>query len=189
MAITKQKKQELIASYVEHLNNSHAVVLADYRGMSVQNFQTLRGKMREQGAKVQVVKNSLLELALKQADMPVPEEQLIGPLAIAYLPDDIATAAKALFEFAKEDDDTFTVTGAILEGQILNAEEARNLRNLPTRNTVMAQLLGAIQGPASELVRTIEAPANELYRTIQAPLRELALTIQSYADKGAEAGA
>ena len=77
----------------------------------------------------------------------------------------------------------------ILDGQVLDAEGARKLRDLPSKTDVLAQLLGAIQGPASELVRTLEAPASELYRTLQAPLRELALTIQSYADKGAQASA
>ena len=83
----------------------------------------------------------------------------------------------------------FKIKGAILEGQILDAEGARKLRELPSRSDVLSQLLGMIQAPASELVRTLEAPASELYRTLQAPLRELALTIQSYADKGAEASA
>lgn len=188
MAITKQKKQEIVGTYVARLSGSAAVVLADYRGMTVQQMQDLRSRMREKDASVQVVKNTLLEIALKQVGMPVPEEYLAGPVAVVYLPDDVATLSKSLLDYAKENE-RFTITGAILEGQILDAQAAKSLVDLPTRSAVLAQLLGAIQGPASELVRTIEAPASELYRTIQAPLRELALTIQSYADKGAQASA
>jgi large subunit ribosomal protein L10 len=188
LAISKQKKQELVEKYTERLNNSQAIMLADYRGMTVHSMQDLRHQLREKNATVQVVKNTLIKIALEDADMPVPDEMLVGPTAIAFLPDDIATAAKALFAFAK-DEEALEVKGAILENQVLGADAAKSLQDLPTRSDVLAQLLGAVQGPSTELVRTIEGPANELYRTLQAPLRELALTIQSYAEKGAEAGA
>lgn len=185
MAISKQKKEELVASYVEELSSSQALVLADYRGMTVQQLQNLRRQLREQGARLQVTKNTLLKIALEQAGKPVPEDLLTGPTAIAYLPEDVATAAKALFDYAK-DVEAFAVKGAILESQILDAEGAKGLRDLPTRDTVRAEFLGVLQGPASELLRTLEAPAGELYRTLQAPLRELALTIHAYAEKGAQ---
>lgn len=188
MAISREKKEQFVAAYVEQLAKSPAIVLTEYRGATVQQIQRLRSQMREHGTGVQVVKNSLMVIALKQAGMPVPEEYLAGPTAIVYLPEDVATAAKALFDSIK-DLDKIKVRAAILDGQVLNAEGARQLRDLPSKNDVLAQLLGAIQGPASELVRTLEAPASELYRTLQAPLRELALTIQSYADKGAQAAA
>lgn len=188
MAISREKKQRLVESYVERLTNSYAVVLTDYRGMNVQQLEALRGRLREQGGTVQVVKNTLLRIALQQAGMPIPEEQLVGPVALVYLPEDVATVARMLFDFVKEEE-TPTIKGAILEGQVLDAAGARRLAELPSRATVLAQLVGAIQGPPSELVRTLQAPVNELYRTIQAPLRELALTIQAYADKGAAVSA
>ena len=188
MAISREKKEQFVELYVEQLTKSQAIVLTDYRGTTVQQIQRLRGQMREHNASVQVVKNSLLELALQQAGLPAPEDYLTGPTAVVYLPEDIATAAKALFDSIK-DLENVKVKGAILDGQILDAEGARRLRELPSKTDVLAQLLGAVQGPASELVRTLEAPASELYRTLQAPLRELALTIQSYADKGAQASA
>jgi large subunit ribosomal protein L10 len=186
LAISREKKEQFVESYVEQLTNSPAIVLTDYRGTTVQQIQRLRGQMREHNTGVQVVKNSLLALALRQAGLPAPEDYLVGPTAVVYLPEDIATAAKALFDSIK-DLENIKVRGAILDGQVLDAEGARKLRELPSKTDVLAQLLGAVQGPASELVRTLEAPANELYRTLQAPLRELTLTIQSYADKGAQA--
>lgn len=188
MAITKSKKEQLIETYLEQLTNSRAIVFGDYRGTSVQKIQKLRKQMRDHDTSVMVVKNTLIKIALERANMPVPDEHLTGPTAVVFLPDDTAAAAKALFDAAKEVD-SFSVKGAILEGQVLNAEAAKELRNLPSRSDVLGQLLGVLQAPASELVRTLEAPASELYRTLQAPLRELALTIQSYADKGAQASA
>lgn len=186
MAITREKKQKLEDSYVEHLKNSHAVLLADYRGTTVQQIQNLRRQMREHSTSVQIAKNTLLKRALREVGMPVPEDMLAGPTAVVYLPEDVAMASKAFFDSLKTAD-KFVVKGAILEGQILDAEGAKGLRDLPSRATVLGQLLGIIQAPASELLRTLEAPASELYRTVQAPLRELALTLQSYADKSAEA--
>ncbi len=188
MAITREKKEQFVESYVEQLSKSPAIVLTDYRGTTVQQIQRLRGQMREHNTSVQVVKNSLMAIALRQAGLPAPDEYLAGPTAVVYLPEDVATAAKALFDSIK-DLENIKVRGAILDGQVLDAEGAKKLRELPSKTEVLAQLLGAIQGPASGLVRTLEAPASELYRTLQAPLRELALTIQSYADKGAQANA
>lgn len=188
LAITKSKKEQLIETYLEQLTNSRAIVFGDYRGTSVQKIQKLRKQMRDHDSAVMVVKNTLIKIALERANMPVPDEHLTGPTAVVFLPDDTAAAAKALFDAAKEVD-SFSVKGAILEGQVLNAEAAKELRNLASRSDVLGQLLGVLQAPASELVRTLEAPASELYRTLQAPLRELALTIQSYADKGAQASA
>lgn len=188
MAISKAKKQELVESYIKQLDRSPAIMLVEYRGMTVQQLQELRRRLREQGATVQVAKNTLLILALKRTGRPVPEDLLAGPTAIAYLPDDIATAAKTVLDYTK-DVDKFVIKGAILETSVLDAEAARGLREMPSRATVLAQLLGVLQGPASQLVRTIEGPAGELYRTIQAPLRELALTIQAYSEKDAQANA
>lgn len=188
MAITREKKEQFVESYFEQVSKSPAIVLTDYRGTTVQQIQRLRGQMREHNTSVQVVKNSLLAIALQQAGLPAPQEYLVGPTAAVYLPEDVATAAKALFDSIK-DLEHIKVRGAILDGQVLDAEGARKLRDLPSKSQVLAQLLGSIQGPASELVRTLEAPASELYRTLQAPMRELALTIQSYADKGAQANA
>ena len=120
--------------------------------------------------------------------MSSPPDLLSALALVATAVAPVATAAKALFDSIK-DLDKIKIRGAILDGQVLDAEGARTLRELPSKNEVRAQLLGVIQGPASELVRTLEAPASELYRTLQAPLRELALTIQAYADKGAQANA
>lgn len=182
MAITRQKKEELVESYLENLRNSHAVLLADYRGTTVQQLQKLRRQMRQHNTTVQVAKNTLLKRALRELNMPVPEDLLKGPTAVVYLPEDVATASKNFFD-ALKDLDKFVVKGAILETQVLDAEGAKGLRDLPSRATVLAQLLGAIQAPFGELLRILEAPAGELYRTIQAPLRELAMTVQAYADK------
>ena len=183
MAITKEKKLEIVDTYLERLQGSHALIMAEYRGMTVQQLQTLRGRMREHGVAIQVAKNTLFKLALTRVGMPVPEDLLAGPTAVVFLADDIAASTKALLDSSK-DLDAFVIKGGVLETQILDAEGAKGLRNLPGRGQVLAQLLGAIQAPSSELVRTLQAPAGELFRTLQAPLRELALTIQAHADKG-----
>ena len=184
MAISRKKKEELVEQYVEQLTSSQAVMFADYRGLSVHDMQGLRAKMRDHDTTVQVVKNTLLFIALERAGLPGPEEQLAGPTAIAYLPEDVSSGAKALFDFAK-DFEALAIKGAILEGQVLDAEGAKGLRDLPTKVDVLAQLLRVIQAQASGLVRTVDAPINELHRTIQAPLRDLTLVIQAHAQKDA----
>ncbi len=132
MAITKSKKEQLIDAYIEQLTKSRAIVFSDYRGTSVQKIQKLRGQMRDYDTSIMVVKNTLIKIALERADMPIPEEHLTGPTAVVFLPDDTAAAAKALFEAAREVD-SFSVKGAILEEQVLDADAAKELRNGASR--------------------------------------------------------
>ena len=103
MAITREKKEEFVELYVEQLNQSQAVVLSEYRGITVQQIQKLRGQMREHNTSVQVVKNTLMRRALEQANMPVPEEYLSGTTAAVFLPDDVATA-KGVFRCSQRVD-------------------------------------------------------------------------------------
>lgn len=181
MAISREKKEQIVNNLKEKLKGTEVIVLTDFRGLSVSDQQALRARLRETTAEYQVVKNTLAAIALKEVDRPVPEEYLTGPTAIALLRDDIAGPIKVLQDFAKQTG-MLTIKGGILGDRVIDAKEVGELADLPPRETILAQLLSAIQGPASSVVGILEAPASELVRTLQAPMRELALTIQAYAD-------
>lgn len=182
MAISRQQKEQIVEDLKAKLDATDVVILTDFRGLSVSQQQILRSRLRETTAEFQVAKNTLTKIALQEINRPVPEEYLTGPTALALLADDIAGPTKALLDFAKESG-ALVIKGGIVGTRIIAADEVKKLANLPPREILLAQLLGAIQGPAANLVRTLEAPASELVRTLQAPMRELAMTIQAYADQ------
>jgi len=167
LAITKEKKQELLAGYVDRMSNSQAIILTEYRGLTVASITELRRRMRELGCSFQVVKNTLFELALREAGMPIPTELLKGPVAAGYAGQEIPSTVKALLEFARETD-ILKVTGAIVGNRILDADGIQALATLPPREVLLAQLLGAVQGPMGNLIGTINAPLRELVQVLKA---------------------
>ena len=95
MAITKQKKEELVTQYIEQLKDSQGVILTDYRGLTVGDMQNIRKAIRPTGGNFHVVKNRLLALALKEVGLSLPEEWLVGPTAIGFCHDEVPPVAKA----------------------------------------------------------------------------------------------
>ncbi|MGD8624386.1 MAG: 50S ribosomal protein L10 [Anaerolineae bacterium] len=167
MAITKDKKVEMVADYVDKLSRSRAMIMADYRGLTVANITQLRSNLREVEGVFQVVKNSLFERALEEAGLPIPAEQMEGPLAIGYCFGDVPPMAKALTDFAKEAD-VLEIKGAILGQDLLSVKQVKDLAALPPREVVRAQLVAMIQGPMSSLVNTLNAPMREIAQVLQA---------------------
>jgi len=182
LAISREKKEQIVEDLKEKLGATDVISLTDCRGPSVPDQQELRRRLRDTTAEFKVVKNTLTKLALEEINRPVPDDYLTGPTALALVRDDIASPTKALLDFARQTG-TLVIKGGIAGNQVIGADEVKKLANLPPREVLLAQLLGAVQGPAASVVRTLEAPASELVRTLQAPMRELAMTIQAYAEQ------
>jgi len=186
LALTREKKEQIVEDLSRRLTASQVVILTDYRGLTVPQLQDLRNRLRKSGGEYRVVKNTLTRIALRRSGKPVPEEMLFGPTALLFLYNDIAQPTKTLMEFAEETK-ILTIKGGLLGDQILEEAEVKRLADLPSRDTILAELLNVIQGPAANIVHILEAPANELLRTLQAPLIELVMTIQAYADQRQQA--
>ena len=167
MAISKEKKQQMVADYVDKLSQSQAAILTDYRGLTVADLSALRTRLREENSVFQIVKNTLFKLALEQAELSAPAEQLQGTVAVSYCLGEVPPVAKTLMDFAKESE-ILQVRGAILGTAFLGPDRVKELADLPPREFLLAQLLGAIQGPMSSLVSTINAPMRELVQVLQA---------------------
>ena len=166
MAITRQKKEELVQHYSELLENSTALVFTDYRGTTVPEIQSLRTKLKENNATYAVVKNTLLGLAIEQAGHTRPDKLLDGPNAVVFLGEDIGQGVTALKDWIKSAGH-IEITGGLLEGALLDAAGAASLADLPTKEQTLAMILSTINGPASSLVRMINGPASSLVRVIQ----------------------
>jgi large subunit ribosomal protein L10 len=167
LAITKEKKKQMVAGYVERMSRSEALILTDYRGLTVAEMTELRRRLREVGGVFQIVKNTLFKRALDEAGISVSTEQMDGPIAVGYCFEDSPPVAKALVAFAKESQ-LLKVQGAIMGSSFMDEEGVKVLADLPPREALQAQLVGAVQGPMSSLVSTVTAPMRELVQVLQA---------------------
>ncbi len=167
MAISKEKKVEMVAGYVEHMSRSQALILADFRGLKVAGMTDLRRRLREVQAGFQVVKNTLFKRALEQVEFSLSDEQLEGPIAVGYCFDEVPPVAKALLDFAS-DSGGLQIRGALLGAQFLDVDGVKAIAALPPREILLAELLGSVQGPMSGLATTLVAPMRELVLVLQA---------------------
>ena len=167
MAITKEQKVEMVADYKDKMSRSRAIILTDYRGLTVAQISELRRNLREVDSVFQVVKNTLFELALEESGLPVPTVQMDGPLAVSYCLAETPPVAKLLREFAGSSD-ILVIKGAIMGTTVLDASAVASLADLPSREVLRAQLLGAVQGPMGSLVNTLNAPLRELAQLLRA---------------------
>jgi large subunit ribosomal protein L10 len=167
LAITREKKTELLEQYKAHIQKSSALIFTNYRGLSVPKIGALRAKLGETGANYVVVKNSLLGLALEQTGLPQPETLLAGPNAVAFIGEDVGRGVTALMDWIKAEK-LGEINGALLGSSVLDAPGAEALADLPTREQMLATLLGAINAPAGSLARILNAPSAGLVRVINA---------------------
>jgi large subunit ribosomal protein L10 len=167
LAITKERKNELIAQYIEWVKNSRALVLTQYVGLTMKDIDALRAKVRENGGEFHIIKNTLAKLAFEQAGYSIQEDQLEGSTAVVFAFSDAPATVKAVTEFTKNSD-FLKIKGGFLEKQALSAEGIRALAELPPLPIVRAQLLGTLLAPASKLVRTLAEPGRMIAAVIQA---------------------
>ena len=171
MALSRDKKQEVLDQYKQWMDNSQAVVLVEYLGIKMADFDAIRAKVRDTGGEFHVVKNTLARKVLEDKGMTVPVGYLEKSTAMVFAFKDAAATTKVLTE-ATNKMEAIKLKGGFLDMQTLNAAQVKALAELPPLPVVRAQLLGVLQAPASKLVRTLAEPA-----------RSLASVIRAYADK------
>ncbi len=171
MPITREEKEELIAELAEKFGKAQALILTDYRGLPTTQIAGLRNQLRPMQSGLHVAKNTLVVLALQRAGLPVPEDLLTGPTAIAFCNTDIAATAKALNEFLKDKD--VKVKGAILGSRILRGAEANELATLPSREQLFGRLLGTINAPGGQAAGVVAAGIRQILYALQARVEQL----------------
>jgi large subunit ribosomal protein L10 len=167
LAITKQQKAEMLATYVDWLKRSQAIILVEYTGARMKDMDAIRSRVRETDGEFHVVKNTLLRRAFEQQGLNVPDEHLLRSTAMSFAFSDPAATAKALAEgmrtlkFMK-------VKVGFMGSEMLDAAQVKALAELPPLPIVRAQLLGVLQAPAGRLLRTIAEPARGLAAVVRA---------------------
>lgn len=173
MAITKERKRELVKSYVEMLSRSEGVIFTTHQGLTVSQMETVRNKLREANSPYHVTKNTLLKLALDQVGTSVPEEMLIGPVAMGFCYTEPAATARALMDFAKEFEG-LEVKGGLLGDRFMDVEGIRVLAALPSREVLLAHIVGSFQAPISGLGTALGGILRSLLYVLQARKEQLA---------------
>jgi large subunit ribosomal protein L10 len=171
LAISKQRKDELVSEYTAWINRSKALILTEYTGLSMKQIDDLRLKAREAGGEFHIVKNTLGKVAFESANMPLPEKFLEGSTAIAFAFNDTPGMAKTLTEFARTSD-FLKIKGGYLDKQAISPDQVKALADLPPLPVMRAQLMGVLLAPASKLARTLAEPA-----------RQVAAALKAYAEK------
>jgi large subunit ribosomal protein L10 len=170
----KADKEIVVAELTERLRTSETLLVADYRGLTMPQIDTLRTRLLESGARFSVVKNTLGRRAAEAAGSDALLTLLEGPSAIAFLEaeGDMVAAAKALADMARESK-ILAIKGGVLQGRAMTAEEVESLATLPPVDVLRGQVLGAIIGPVTALLGLVSAPVQNLIGLIDARIEQL----------------
>lgn len=160
--MNKDQKATVVKDLTERFGETSTLFVADYRGLDMPGITELRSKLREADAQFSVVKNTLARRAAKDAGMEAVAEFFSGPTAIAFVQGDAAAVAKALKTFGKENEGLLELRGGIMDGNLIDAAQIKDIAELPPREVILAMLLSAVNAPAQQLVGAVNAPARDI---------------------------
>lgn len=160
-------KSTKVAEIKEKLTSSESVILVDYRGLSVKDMQEFRVSVRDAGGEVKVYKNTLTQIALRELAMPTMDEYLAGPTGFVFGREDAAAPAKAIVDFAKAHQ-ALEVKGGFVQNAVVDAATVKAIAALPTRDELLAKLMGMLLNPVRGFMAMANAPAGAFVRTVQA---------------------
>jgi len=172
LAITREKKGELTESYVERLRRSQAVIVAEYRGLTVKQLEALRRELRGCESEMVGTKNTLVARALIEVGMAAPESLLKGPVAVTFCFGELAAPAKMLNKWAK-DTKVLTVRGGVIGKSAFDETGVQSLTELPSRDQLRAQVVGTLQSPLAGLVNVLAGPVRGFLNVLNARIGQL----------------
>ena len=162
-----QAKVESVDALKKRLGTAKTAVLTEYRGLTVRQISDLRKQLKATASEYKVVKNRLARIAVKDSPLSPLAPHLKGPTGLVITAQDPVSVAKALQTFVRANP-ALTIKVGLVEGAVLEAPALRALADLPSKEALRAQMVGALQGPMSQLVSLLIAPHRELVRILQA---------------------
>ena len=166
MGLNLDDKKAVVAEVSEKLADAQAVIMAEYRGLEVGQVTELRAKARESGVYLRVLKNTLVRRAVEGTPFEGLADQLVGPLIYGISTDPVAPA-KVLVEFAKTND-KLVVKGGAMPSYVMDVEGVKALASMPSREELLATLLGTMQAPVAKFVQTLNEVPSKFVRTLAA---------------------
>ena len=162
-----QEKVQSVESLRERLGTANTAVLTEYRGLTVRQLSDLRKQLKAASAEYKVVKNRLARLAVKDGTLDSLGTHFKGPTGLVFTAKDPVPVAKALQAFVRANP-ALTIKLGFVEGKVVQPAELKALADLPSKEALRAQLVGALQGPLSQLVSLLAAPQRELVQVLEA---------------------
>lgn len=166
MSLNLDEKKAVVAEVSKQIENAQSIILAEYRGVDVGNMTSLRVKARNSGVYLKVLKNKLVKRAIEDTPFSSLSEDMVGPLVFG-ISDDPVAAAKVLNDFAKEND-LFVIKSGAMPNERLDADAIKALASLPSREELLAKLLGTMQAPITTFVRTLNEVPTKFVRGLAA---------------------
>jgi large subunit ribosomal protein L10 len=167
LALSRERKEELVAQYSEMIQQSRAMILTEYRGLTDKELKVVRSAVREANGTYRVIKTTLLRRALQANGYDLPESVEGAPLAIGFCFSEIPSVAKALTGFAK-DSEEMIIRGGMMGEHFLSEDEIKAIAELPPLDVLRAQLLGLLDAPAANLVGVIQAGVAQVVNVLNA---------------------
>ncbi len=161
-----QYKIDAVDEIKEAFKEVKDYIFTDFRGLTVSQITELRNKLREQNAEYHVIKNRKVKLAFRQMEFPDVAPMLVGPTALALSFDESGPVAKTIIDFGKET--SVNVKGAIINGQVFDSGQVDSYSKLPTRDELIAKLMGTMKAPLQNLVYALNGVPQKLVRVLQA---------------------
>jgi len=152
--ILNQKKEE-VKQLAEKMKEAKLILFTDYRGINVEDVTSLRANLRGSKSEYKVIKNNITRRALAECGIEGLDEKLVGPTAVILNNEDYLEPAKAIYNFSKEND-FYKIKGGVIEGKVMTAEEIITLAKLPSRETLLSMLAGALLGNISKLAVALD---------------------------------
>ena len=166
MSLNLEGKKEVVAEVSARLAKAQSVILAEYRGLPVEQITVLRSQARASGVYLRVLKNTLARRAVQGTPFEKLADQMVGPLAYG-ISDDPVAAAKVLHAYAKEND-KLVIKGGMMPNYLMSAKEVGNLATMPSREELLAKLMGTMQAPIAKFVQTLNEVPGKFVRTLAA---------------------
>jgi large subunit ribosomal protein L10 len=166
LSLNLEEKKAVVAEVAGEVAGAQTVVVAEYRGITVENMTKLRAQARKEGVYLRVLKNTLVRRAIAETPFAGMSDQLVGPLAYGISKDPVA-AAKVMHEFAKAND-KFVIKAGAMPNFIMSAKDVGNLASMPSRDELLAKLLGTMQAPIAQFVRTLNEVPTKFVRGLAA---------------------
>jgi len=171
--IKREKKEELINELAGNLDKCAVAITTDYRGMTAKEMVQLRRQLHMQGVEYRVIKNTLARFAAEKAGVKGLDQFFTGPMAIAISFDDPVKPAKILNDHIKSANSVLKIKGGVLSGRVLTTAEIISLANTPSREVLLAMLLGGMKSPIQSFHYVISAPMRGLVTALQARVKQM----------------
>jgi len=166
LSLNLEEKKAVVAEVTAQVAAAQTVVVAEYRGITVEHMTQLRVQARKEGVYLRVLKNTLVRRAIADTPFAGIADKLVGPLAYGISSDPVA-AAKVMHEFSKTND-KFVVKAGAMPNFVMSAKDVGNLASMPSREELLSKLLGTMQAPIAQFVRTLNEVPTKFVRGLAA---------------------